>query len=186
MEDKKIVALLWARTESALGALEKRFGRLLHQIAMNILERPQDAQECVNDSYFAIWNAIPPENPDPLRPYVCRVGRNIALNRLRENRAKKRSSCYDLSLEELADILPDRRTEELLSARALGRAIDRFLATQSRESRILFLRRYWFGDSLRAAAKLVGLSPNAASVRLHRLRVELKEYLIGEELYYEG
>ncbi len=185
MEDKKIVTLLWARAEGALKALEREFGNLLYRISLNILEDPRDAQECVNDSYLAIWNAVPPEKPEPLKPYVCRVGRNTALTRLRNDRARKRCSRYDLSMEELAEALPDRSMEEALNARALGWAIDRFLDTQSRENRILFLRRYWFGDSLREAAKLVGLSPNAASVRLYRLRAELKEYLIGEELYYE-
>ncbi len=186
MEDRKIVALLWARAESALAALETKFGRLLYRIAVNILELPQDAQECVNDAYLAIWNAIPPEQPDPLKPYVCRVGRNIALTRLRDENARKRCSRYDLSLEELSEIIPDRSMEERLDARALGRAIDRFLQDQNREDRILFLRRYWFGDSVREAARLAGIKADTAYVRLHRLRKELKDYLIGEELYYEG
>ncbi len=186
MDDKKIFALLWARAEGALSALEQKFGKLLYRIAVNILEIPQDAQECVNDTYLAIWNTIPPEKPEPLRPYVCRVGRNIALTRLRDLRAQKRCSRFDLSLEELAEIIPDRRMEERLDARALGQAIDRFLQQQTRENRILFLRRYWFGDSVLEAAAYIGISANVASVRLHRLRKELKDYLIGEELYYEG
>ncbi len=186
MEDKKIILLLWARTESALKALEQKFGRLLYGIALNILGQRQDAQECVNDTYLAIWNTVPPAKPEPLRPYVCRVGRNIALTRLRNETAQKRCSRYDLSLEELAEVIPDRSMEEQLSVRELGRAIDRFLQSQTRENRVLFLRRYWFGDSVREAAGCIGLTANVASVRLHRLRQQLKDYLIEEELYYEG
>ncbi len=186
MNDSKIILLLWNRAEDAISALEAAYGRLLYRIAYNILAVPQDAQECVNDSYLAIWNTIPPQKPEPLRPYVCRVGRNIALTRLRNDSAQKRCSRYDLSLEELSEAIPDNSMEEAISTRALGRAIDRFLQGQSRENRILFLRRYWFGDSVQEAAGCVGISANVASVRLHRLRQQLKDYLIGEELYDEG
>ncbi len=186
MEDKKILELLWARAETAIAALEKAYGKLLHRIAINILGLPEDAQECVNDTYLAIWNAIPPARPEPLSPYVCRTGRNIALTRLRNDRAQKRFSPYTLSIDELSEVLPDSSMEERLSARALGQAIDAFLAQQSRENRILFLRRYWFGDRVQDAAKLLGIAPNVAYVRLSRMRSDLKEYLKREELYYEG
>ncbi len=182
MEDGKIILLLWSREESALRVLEREFGKLLYSIAFNILGVRQDAQECVNDSYMAIWNTIPPQKPNPLRPYVCRVGRNIALTRLRNDSAQKRCSRYDLSLEELSEVLPDRSMEEVISARMLGQAIDRFLQGQSRENRTLFLRRYWFGDSVRQAAGCIGITANVASVRLSRMRTALKAYLEQEEL----
>ncbi len=184
MEDKKIIELLWARAEAAITALQKAYGKLLYRIAVNIVGIPEDAKECVNDSYLAIWNAIPPARPEPLCPYVCKTGRNIALTRLRNDHAQKRFSDYTLSLEELSEVLPDRSLEEMLSARALGQAIDSFLREQSKENRILFLRRYWFGDSVQDAAKLLGISANVAYVRLHRMRGELKEFLMREELYY--
>ncbi len=186
MEDRKILALLWERAESALDALQKKYGRLIYRIAMNILEQEQDAQECVNDTWLALWNTIPPQRPDPLCPYVCKTGRNIALNRLRSDSAQKRCSRYDLSLEELSDILPGPRLEETLSVRALAQAIDTFLDTQSKENRVLFLRRYWFGDSVQEAAKVIGISANVAAVRLSRLREKLKDYLMKEVLYEEG
>ncbi len=186
MEDSKILALFWQRAESALDALQEKYGRLLYRIALNILEVPQDAQECVNDTYLALWNAIPPQRPEPLCPYVCKTGRNIALNRLRSDRARKRCSRYDLSLEELSAVIPGPDLEEILSARALARAIDSFLDQQSRENRVLFLRRYWFGDSVQEAARVVGLTANTAAVRLIRLREKLKEYLQKEAAYEEG
>ena len=183
MEDSKLLLLLWNRAEGAIAALEKRYGGLLYRIAMNILQVHHDAEECVNDTYLALWNAIPPQRPDPLSGYACKTCRNIALNHLRKSSAQKRQGDYDLSLDELAGCIPGKCLEETVSARALGRAIDRFLEKQSKENRIIFLRRYWFGDSVQQIAKLLGLTPNATSVRLNRTRDKLKEYLKQEALY---
>lgn len=182
MEDRKIVALLWQRAEQAIQALAKKFGAGLHRLAMNILGSRPDAEESVNDTYLALWNAIPPEQPDPLTPYVYRVGRNTALKKLRENTAQKRDSRYDVSLEELSGCLAGCSLEEEWQARELGRAIDRFLELQTQQNRILFLRRYWFGDSVKEIAALYSLTPGAVSVRLHRLRDELRNYLNKEGL----
>lgn len=180
MEDKKILELLWNRIESVLDALAKKFGKRLMYTALNILGDPLDAEEAVNDTYLALWNAIPPNRPDPLAGFVHRTGRNVALKKYRHLSAQKRSTQYALSLEELSDILPAPSMEEALDARELGRAIDRFLDTLSRENRILFLRRYWFGDSIRQLAKAAGLSENTLSVRLSRIRSRLKDYLVKE------
>ena len=146
MEDKKIVQLLFSRAENAISELSARFGKQLHRIAFNILENHQDAEECTNDTYFALWNAIPPVSPDPLAPYVYRTGRNTALKRLHRDTAKKRDSRYDVSLEELNGCLPGEDVEQMIDARELGRAMDRFLDSKSRESRYIFIRRYWYGD----------------------------------------
>ncbi len=185
MEDRKILMLLLNRAENGLAAVQKKYGGLLYRICMNILQIPQDAQECVNDTYLALWNAIPPAQPDPLTPYVCRTGRNVALNRLRADSAQKLGRHYTLSLDELADWIPDRCMEETVTARALGKAIDEFLSAEVRDNRVLFLRRYWFGDSVADAAKLLGISANTAAVRLLRMRERLKKYLIERELYNE-
>lgn len=183
MEDRKIVALLWDRAQTGLEAIEQKFGKLIYKICMNILQAPLDAQECTNDTYLALWNAIPPAKPDPLTPYVCRTGRNVALKRLRTRTSSKSPTRYELSLEELAEAIPGQCLEETVSARALGRAIDDFLSRQSRDDRVLFLRRYWFGDRVAEAAKAVGITPNAAGVRLLRLRQRLKAELTEKELY---
>ncbi len=182
MDDRKILDLLWNRAETAIDALQSKYGKLLRRIAQNILTDPQDVQECVNDTYMALWDAIPPKRPEPLTPYVCRVGRNLALKRLRSNTAQKRNGGYLLSLEELSETIPGADLEDAVNARELGRAMDRFLSLQKEDNRNLFVRRYWFGDSVRNAAALLGISANAASVRLSRMRSELKEYLIREGL----
>lgn len=186
MEDGKILDLLWARAESAIEALAEKFGARLHRTAMNILGDFQDAQECVNDTYLALWNTIPPQRPEPLAGFVHRVGRNTALKRLRQNTAQKRNSAYDLSLEELSGCIPGSTMEEAWNAKVLGQAIDAFLDTVSRENRVIFLRRYWFGDSVRDIAQTFSMTENAVSVRLNRLRASLKDYLIREECYHEA
>lgn len=180
MDDRQIIGLLFARAESAVAELAARFGAGLRQLAMNILGSAQDAEECVNDTYLALWNAIPPARPEPLPPYVYRVGRNTALKRLRTNTAAARDSRYDISLDELAGCIPGQSMDALLDVKALGQAIDAFLRTQSATGRIIFLRRYWFGDSVRDIAQLLGMKEGAVSTRLSRTREALRLYLIKE------
>lgn len=186
MEDKQIVARLWKREMSVLQTVSEKYGRLLHRIALNILSLPQDAEETVNDTYLALWQGIPPAKPDPFLPYLCSVCRNLSVRRLRSRSAQKRGGGYDLCLEELARDLPGPSLEDAVDARELGRNIDRFLDTLRREDRVLFVRRYWLGDSLRAAAGSIGISENTASVRLHRIREKLKNYLIKEGFVHEA
>lgn len=185
MDDNRIISLFWQRTEKALDAVKQKYGMLLQSIAVSILTDPRDAQECVNDTYMAIWNRIPPEKPDPLSAYICRIVRNLALKRRRDDRAQKRCSEYELSLDELSGCLAGPLLEETLEARELGRAIDAFLDTIAKDNRIIFLRRHWFGDSVKQIAASMGLSENAVSIRLNRTRNQLKAYLI-QEGYYEG
>lgn len=180
MDDKKILALLWDRIESALDALKVKFGKTLYRIAMNILNNHQDAEESENDTYLALWNAIPPARPEPLSPYVYKVGRNIALKHLRNRSAEKRCSRYDVSLDELSQILPDSTLEETIDGRVLGRLIDQFLCTLKAEDRVLFVRRYWFGDDVSSLAKAFSLTTANVSVKLHRIRMKLKDYLSKE------
>ena len=185
MEDQKIVKLFWQRAESAIEALAKKFENRLMSIAMNILGVYQDAEESVNDTYLAIWNTVPPKKPDPLAGFVYATGRNISLDRLKYNTAQKRSGRYDLSIDELADCIPGPALEETVEAKELGLAINRFLGTMNADNRALFLRRYWFGDSVQEIAKDLGLRENTASVRLGRIRMQLREYLMKEGFAHE-
>lgn len=180
MDDRKILELLWHRAEGAIDALAAKFGRRLHATAINILGDPRDAEEAVNDTYLAVWDAIPPARPDPLCAYVYQTGRNSALKLLRSRTAQKRNSGYDLSLEELAQVLPAGTLEEEIDARALGQAIDRFLDSLDSKDRVLFVRRYWFGDSVSTLAAQRYATPGSISVRLHRIRERLKDYLNKE------
>lgn len=180
MEDSKIIRLLWNRAEGAIEALAKKFGQRLLATARNILGNHQDAEETVSDTYLAVWNAVPPKKPDPLSGFVYQIGRNLALKRLRSNTAAKRDGSYDVSLEELAECVAGTTLEDKFDARLLGRAIDRFLDTISQDSRVIFLRRYWFGDSVRDIAKHFDTTENAVTVRLSRTRNQLRDYLIKE------
>ena len=180
MEDRHIVALFLRRAETAIAAVAKKYGTRLTALAQNILRDRRDAEEAVSDTYLTLWNTIPPQKPDPLSAYSFRICRNTSLNKYRANTALMRNAAYDLSLEELADCIPDTAMEQTLTARELGRAMDAFLAKQSRESRIIFLRRYWFGDSVKAIAAALGMKESAVSARLSRTRSALSLYLIKE------
>ena len=184
MDDHSIITLLWERSESALTMLAQRFGQRLLATARNILDSREDAEETVSDTYLAIWNCIPPDKPQPLSPFVYRIGRNLALKRYRDNSALKRRSRFDLSLDELAGCIPGPCMEEDFDARELGRLINDFLGTVSSDNRRIFLRRYWFGDSVTEIAAAFTLTPNTVSVRLNRIRNQLRSYL-HEEGYYE-
>ena len=180
MDDRYILNQLWNHTEAALQIVSENYGRRLYAIAYNILGDHGETEECLNDTYFALWNAIPPQRPHSLAAYACTVARNMALNRLREKRTD-----YDCSLDELRDCIADYGTQEALDVRQLGRAINDFLGTVPENSRSLFLRRYWFGDSVKRIAADFGMSENAVSVRLFRTRDKLKTYLIKEGYYEE-
>lgn len=180
MEDTQLVCLFWARSEAAIEQLAAKYGKLIFQIAKNLLGNHQDAEECTNDTYWGAWNAIPPQRPDPLVAFVCRIARNTALNRRREKQAQKRGAVPELPIAELEMCLPGPSMEEVWSARELGQAIDTFLDTLDEENRAIFLRRYWFSDSIGAIAAALGLRENTVSVRLSRLRGKLKAYLEKE------
>lgn len=177
MDDRTLLQLLFDRVEAVFEKLAQRFGRRLTQTAMNILDSHEDAEECVNDTYLALWNAIPPSKPDPLAPYVYRTGKNIALNRLRAQTTQKRGG-YVLSLDELAGCV-----SAPCSDRDLGQGLNLWLGTLSQRDRVIFLRRHWFGDSVKDIAKSLQMTESAVSVRLHRLKNQLKIYLT-EEGYY--
>lgn len=178
MDDRTLIQMLFDRIEAVFEALARRFGQRLTLTAMNILSNAEDTEECVSDTYLAIWNAIPPTRPDPLAPYVYRAGKNIALNRLRCRNSLKRSG-YELSLDELSASIPAPSPD-----RELGRALNQWLGTLPQKDRVIFLRRHWFGDSVKNIAKTLAMTESAVSVRLHRLKSQLKVYLT-EEGYYE-
>lgn len=149
MEDAQIIELFFARSEDAISELDKKYGKLCHKLADNILASAQDAEECVNDAYLSTWNAIPPQRPESLPAFVGTLVRRCSITRYRANTAMKRNSHYDMCMEELETFLasPQQAMEEHYAARELAAAIERFLDTQSKENRVLFMRRYWYADS---------------------------------------
>lgn len=178
MSDEEIIGLFFERSEEALKELVKKYGKICMQTSYNILGNRSDAEECVNDSYLAAWNAIPPTRPNPLLAYVLRIVRNVSLNLYHKNHAQKRNNTYDLAVDELAEMLPAPNTVEgEVEMNELTLAIEGFLDSLETRNRVIFIRRYWFYDNYGQIAEQVGLSEKNVSVRLTRLRKQLKDYL---------
>ena len=181
MEDSKIIALFFARSEQAITELSIKYGKLCLHIADNILGNPSDAEECVNDAYLGAWNTIPPQKPNPLRTYLCKIVRNIAITRYHTNTATIRNSHYDVALDELQDCLFSLDTPETtLEAKELSHLLDHFLATLDTRSRVMFVRRYWYSDSIMQIAERFRMKPNSVSVHLSRTRNKLRKFLFQE------
>lgn len=178
MEDDKIIKLFFDRSESAISELDTKYGKYCLQLSHNILKNFQDAEECVNDAYLGIWNTVPPTYPNPLLTFLCKVVRNLSLKKYHANKALKRNSIYDVALGELEGCLVSAGTvEEEVAAKELARSIEAFMDTLSEENRVIFMRRHWFSDSYEDIAAKVGLSEKTVSVRLVRIRKQLRKYL---------
>ena len=181
MEDQAIIALLLERSERGMVELISKYGRAVSRIAGNILADPLDAEECANDTYLGVWNSIPPNIPRSLGAYCCGIARNKALSRYQANTAQKRGSHFDTALEELEDTIPAlTNVESELEAKELGRCISGFLAGLDYDDRYVFIRRYYFGDAVTDLAAQLGKTPHRISVRLFRIRENLKKYLRKE------
>ena len=184
MEDHEIIELFFARSEQAIAQLQGKYGRRCLQVAENILNNPLDAEECVNDAYLAAWNTIPPQKPNPLLAYLCRIVRNLSIKKYHANSALKRNSHYDLALDELEECVQAGKTaEDPIAIEELAAAINQFLGTLSRENRVLFVRRYWFSDSIAEIAGMFQMSSRNVSLRLLRVRKGLKEHLEKEGIW---
>ena len=177
MDDKQIIRLFFERSEQAITELSQKYGALCFQIADNILDDPQDAEECVNDAWLGAWNSIPPRSPDPLRAYICRIVRNHSLKKLRANTALKRGSQFEVSLSELEDCISGSSLDEQLAVSELTAQINAFLSALPRDDRVMFVKRYWFSESLSEIADTFAITENNASVRLSRIRGKLHQHL---------
>lgn len=179
MEDIEIVELFFKRSDDAIRELDTKYGHVFRKLSYNILNDWRDVEECVNDAYLGVWSVIPPERPNPLLAYVCKIARNLSLKALRKNKSAKRNSDYTVSLEEIEPFLPGRnRVENEIEYKELAHLIEEFLDQQTVENRVIFMRRYWFSDSYKDIAERMCLSEKIVSVRLTRLRKKLRDYLI--------
>lgn len=180
MEDQTIIELFFARSERAVSELADKYGNLCHKISYDILHSREDAQECVNDTYLRVWDSIPPKRPNPLRIFVCRIVKNLSLDRYRYNRSEKRDSTLNLCYEELKECIPAGSGSAASSDVELKMVMEGFLDGLSAENRALFLRRYWFVESVKEIAADMGMTQNSVTVRLHRLRKKCRAYLEKE------
>lgn len=182
MEDNKIIDLYWARSQQAIAASEEKYGPYCHTIARRILEREEDAEECVNDTWLHAWNAMPPQRPGVLSAFFGKLARNLSLDRWRRLKAAKRGgSQVEVALHELENCLPDRRSpDETLEAGETAALISAFLRRQPALDRVLFIRRYFHLESLNSLAERFGLTAGQVKSRLHRTRQKLKAELERE------
>lgn len=182
MEDEKIIELFFARSEDAISALDEKYGAYCRTIAGNILKNSGDIEECLNDTYLKVWESVPPNSPEMLGAYAGRIARNLALNRIRYDSAEKRGSgAFEIALSEIEDCFPaENEAENLFDSLELTAAIEKFLCSQPKEKRNIFIRRYWYFYSVKDIAKAYGMSESKVKSMLFRMKNELRKALEKE------
>lgn len=178
MDDKQIIDLLFARDESGLQHTEQKYGRMYNGILRQTLNNESDVDECGNDVLMALWNSIPPQYPNHYPSYICAIARRIGINRFKRETRQKRGQGYTILLSELGDCVPaPEKAQDSADIRAVMAA---FLKELDEQTRVLFLRRYYYMESVKSIAKRFELSENNVSVRLHRARKQLRALLEKE------
>ena len=180
MDDLKIIELYFERNEQAIKETDIKYGKLCHSISFNILKNREDSEECVNDTYAGIWNAIPPTRPNNFMAFVCRIARNISLKRLEFMKRDKRSADVLVSFDELEGILSDEQFAQNITDEDVGKSISRFLRNQKEDVRNVFIRKYYFFDSVKEIAERYGFTESKVKNMLFYTRNKLKEHFIKE------
>ena len=180
MEDAKIIDLYFARNEDAIQQTDAAYGRKLFSLADRILHDPQDSEESVSDTYMRAWETIPPKRPAYFYAYLAKICRFFALGKLDWKAAAKRKAEVVSLTDEMALCIPDRKRDAEMEAKEIGRAMNVFLGNLNQESRVIFLRRYWFCDTIAEIAERYGISESKVKMRLYRTRAQLADYLNKE------
>ena len=187
MDDDRIVEMLFARDENALCELEMKYRKLYGKLLRGLLDDPADVDECSNDLLVSVWNSIPPNRPDHLPSYICKLARRIGINRFKYNNRQKRSAACTVMLSELSECIPDNsfseEAESAERAERIRRTVSGFVRELDAETRVLFVRRYFYGESVKELSIRFGISVGALSVRLHRARAKLKILLEKEDIH---
>ena len=178
MDDLDIVELYHRRDERAISESDRKYGAMCRSISERLLGVREDAEECVNDTWLAAWNSMPPERPRSLGAFLGRITRNLSVSRWRRDHAGKRYDGLDVMLSELEDCIPSPESVEFtIERRLLGELISEWLDGLDEQSRAQFVRRYWYGDTVKELAAAAGERANTCSQRLSRLRCGLREFL---------
>lgn len=180
MDDSKIIELFFLRNEDAIRHTHDIYGRRLFILADNIVKDDQDAEESVNDTYMKAWDTIPPQKPTHFFAYLAKICRNFALDKLDWKHAAKRNAEVVSLTQEMELCIPDVRHNRNMEAKELGRILDAFLRTLPEENQLVFLRRYWFVDTIAEIATRYNISESAVNMRLNRTRTKLRAYLAKE------
>lgn len=179
MEDSEILTLLWERQEQALSELERKYGTRLKRLASRMVSE-EDAKECVNDTYLAVWNSVPPNRPEYLFAYAAKICRNLALNKIERGKAAKRNATIVELSAELMEGIPDNA--QAGDETGLRELMIEFLKDMPEEKRKLFLRRYWYGESIKELAEAFGYRESRVKSILFRLRKQLWRELKKEDV----
>lgn len=178
IDDEQIIEMLFDRNEQALKITDKKYGPLCRKIAYSIIRNYEEIDDCVNDSYFQLWNAIPPARPKSLKAYICGIVRNVAVKICREQ-ARYNESHTNFS--ELAGLFSDGvKPEEQLDSRILGAYINEFLASVEKTNRKIFVLRYYYNLQTRDIASMLKIKDATVRTKLFRTREELKKFLIDK------
>lgn len=180
MDDLTIIKLYFARDEKAIKETDLKYGRLCFNVSINILGNNDDSQECVNDTYLNVWNAIPPTRPNNFMAFICKIARNLSLTRLKYNNRLKRSGDTEISFTELENILPDNKIMSDFNDEDIGKLISKFLKSEKSDSRAVFIRKYWFFDSISDIASRYSFSESKVKNMLYHSRNKLRVFLIKE------
>lgn len=186
MEDNQIIELYWNRSENAISETDKKYGEYCSYIANNILQNKEDSIECLNDVYLNTWNTIPPKRPNVLKLFLAKITRNVAINKYKNLRAKKRNSNMELVLEELEDCISNNESvENIIEYNELVTFLNEFIEKLPINKKKIFLDRYWYLNSIKDISLKNKISENNVKVILYRLRNELKDFLIERGIIHE-
>ncbi len=180
MEDLQIIELYFERNEKAIKETEAKYGKICFRVANNILKSNEDSQECVNDTYLSTWNQIPPTRPNNFMAFLCKITRNLSLKRLEFLTAKKRNSISAISFDEIEGYVSDSQLKTDIDSIELGILISEFLWREKPDARNVFVRRYWFFDSIGDIADRYAFSESKVKSMLFHTRNRLRDYLKKE------
>lgn len=181
MNDEMIIELFWNRSENAISETDKKYGAYCYRVSFNVLSNKEDAEECVSDTYLKTWNSIPPTRPTRLMAFLGKIARNISLNLLKMNTAKKRGGdLVKVIEEELDECAPQNPVEEEVNRGLVLDCINSYLGRQTELKANIFVRRYWYMDTIKAISNRYKMNENTVSTILMKMRNELKENLMKE------
>lgn len=181
MKDDELISLLWQRKEEAILHIRKQYSGIIGAILRKMLPDSRDVEECENDVLLAVWNSIPPQRPRSLGAYVSSLAKRTGIDRVRYNTRSKRASAYEADITELAEVLPDSQGPDTeTDNQAIRECLNRFLQSLDGETQVLFVRRYFWSESVEELAARFELQENTVSVRLMRARKKLRAALEKE------
>lgn len=181
LEDSFIIKMFFDRNEEAITHTSKKYSNYIFKISYNILGKHEEAEECLNDTYMALWNKIPPNKPKSFIAFIGKITRNISLDKYQYLKAIKRNNSFDLSLSELNECIPSNNTiDKHIDNIEFGKIISKFLKTCKKNDKLIFIRRYWYSDSIEDISIIFNFSNSKVKSILYRTRKRLKLFLESE------